>query len=337
MSLGVTCVICCHNSASRLPETLRHLAAQKVGAGLEWDVLIVDNASTDDTAAAAKAAWNGPADVPFQVLHEAKPGLTNARLCAFAHARHEVISFIDDDNWVCDNWVQTVAEIFAQHPEVAISGGTNLATADTPIPAWFEEHKRFYAVTHGDFPEGVLQGTGRMLPGAGLSLRKSAVNDLLNKGFSFTLAGRAGKAMSAGEDQELGLALQLAGWKVWYSPRIQLQHFMPAGRLTWNYLKRMLRGIGESSVLIDPYLFTFEQRTGHPISAYKQGWLWRTFASLKDYFTHLLKALPAMKEGNPHLIYAERARGRVSMLLRMRGDYTKRFQEVASAGWLAKS
>ncbi|MGC3990974.1 MAG: glycosyltransferase [Chthoniobacteraceae bacterium] len=333
MSLGVTCVICCHNSAARLPETLRHLAAQKVPAGLEWDVLIVDNASTDDTA---KATWTGPADVPFQVLYEAKPGLTNARLCAFANARHEIISFIDDDNWVCDNWVQTVAEIFTQHPEVAISGGTNLAAADTPVPAWFEEHKRFYAVTHGDFPEGILQSTGRMLPGAGLSLRKSAVNDLLKKAFPSPWPVARARPCRPGKTR-LGLALQLAGWKVWYSPRIHLQHFMPAGCLTWAYLKRMLRGIGESSVLIDPYLFTFEARLGHPVSAHQQRWWWRALASLKEYFTHLLKALPAMKEGNPHLIYAERARGRVSMLLRMRDDYTKRFNEVASAGWLAKS
>jgi cellulose synthase/poly-beta-1,6-N-acetylglucosamine synthase-like glycosyltransferase len=337
MSLGVTCVICCHNSAARLPETLRHLAAQKVPAGLEWDVIIVDNASTDHTAEAARAAWNGPEDVPFAILHEAKPGLTNARLCAFANAQHEIISFIDDDNWVGESWVQIVAEIFAQNPQVAISGGTNSAVAETPVPAWFEEHKRFYAVTHGAMEEGELQSTNRMLPGAGLSLRKAAVNELLAKGFSFTLAGRAGKAMSAGEDQELGLALQLAGWKVWYSPRLHLQHFMPAGRLTWAYLRRMLRGIGESSVLIDPYLFTFEQRLGRPINAHQRDWIWRALASAKDYAIHFLRSLPDGAEGNANVIYAERARGRVSMLLRLRGEYTKRFDEVARAAWLAKS
>jgi len=336
MSLGVTCVICCHNSASRLPETLRYLAAQKIPAGLQWDVMIVDNASTDNTVEVAKAAWNGPAAVPFEIVYEARPGLTNARLCAFANARHEIISFIDDDNWVCEDWVKIVAEIFEQNPQIAISGGTNIAVVDTPMPFWFEEHKRFYAVTDGEMPEGELHSTLRMLPGAGLSLRKSAVNDLLAKGFSFTLAGRAGKAMSAGEDQELGLALQLAGWKIWYSPRLHLKHFMPAGRLTWSYLRRMLRGIGESSALIDPYLFTFEEQLGRPVLPHQRNWLWRAFASFKDYVLCWLRAFPKFREGDANIIQAERAIGRVSMLSRLRSDYTKRFAEVAEANWIPK-
>jgi GT2 family glycosyltransferase len=44
---GVSVVVCCHNSASRLPTTLHHLAAQEVPRDLGWEVIVVDNASTD--------------------------------------------------------------------------------------------------------------------------------------------------------------------------------------------------------------------------------------------------------------------------------------------------
>ena len=47
---GVSVVICCHNSGKRLPETLRHLAAQVVEEGIPWEVVIVDNASTDGSS-----------------------------------------------------------------------------------------------------------------------------------------------------------------------------------------------------------------------------------------------------------------------------------------------
>lgn len=51
---GVSIVICCYNSASRLPETLQHIAEQEVAANISWEVIVVDNASTDNTQEIAK-------------------------------------------------------------------------------------------------------------------------------------------------------------------------------------------------------------------------------------------------------------------------------------------
>ncbi len=48
--LNVSIVICCYNSAHRLPETIRHLLAQEIPEGLLWEVIVVDNACTDNTA-----------------------------------------------------------------------------------------------------------------------------------------------------------------------------------------------------------------------------------------------------------------------------------------------
>ena len=44
-------ILCCYNSAKRLPLTLKHLAEQNVDSNIAWEVLIVDNASTDHTVA----------------------------------------------------------------------------------------------------------------------------------------------------------------------------------------------------------------------------------------------------------------------------------------------
>ena len=49
-TLGVSIVICCHNSAKLLPRTLEHLRAQEVDSTIPWEVIVVDNASTDNTA-----------------------------------------------------------------------------------------------------------------------------------------------------------------------------------------------------------------------------------------------------------------------------------------------
>ena len=55
--VGVSVVICCHNSTERLSPTLAHLAAQQVPDGVDWEVLLIDNMSTDGTADMARSLW----------------------------------------------------------------------------------------------------------------------------------------------------------------------------------------------------------------------------------------------------------------------------------------
>ncbi|RZK11267.1 MAG: glycosyltransferase family 2 protein, partial [Hymenobacter sp.] len=78
-SAGLTILICTYNGATRLPETLRHAAAQQVPPGVDWEVLVVSNASTDDTLAAAPRLWAALGQpAPLRVLNEPKPGKENA-------------------------------------------------------------------------------------------------------------------------------------------------------------------------------------------------------------------------------------------------------------------
>jgi glycosyltransferase involved in cell wall biosynthesis len=77
---GVSLVVCTHEGATRLPAVLAHLAAQRVVAALPWEVVVVDNASTDGTAAVARAMWPTTAPAPLRVIAEPRPGVGHARL-----------------------------------------------------------------------------------------------------------------------------------------------------------------------------------------------------------------------------------------------------------------
>src|SRR6266516_3860790 len=81
--LGVSVVICCHNSAQRLAKPLAHLAVQQVPQGIPWEVILIDNASTDGTADFATAHWPATASAPLRVISEPRLGLTHARECGF--------------------------------------------------------------------------------------------------------------------------------------------------------------------------------------------------------------------------------------------------------------
>ncbi len=76
---GVSIIICCYNSAHRLPKTLAHLKTQVVSQIIPWEVIVVDNASTDGTDQVAKTQWGELPGVPFRVVNEPRPGLSNAR------------------------------------------------------------------------------------------------------------------------------------------------------------------------------------------------------------------------------------------------------------------
>jgi len=250
---SITIAVCCYNSARRLPDTLRHLAAQVVPDDVSWEVLVIDNASTDGTADVALQTWPSDAPAPLRVVTEPNAGLSNARHRAIMEARYDVIGFIDDDNWVCQDWVQTASKTMSAHPEAGACGGPSEAVFEVSPPDWFARYKACYAVGEQADAEGDVTDTRGWLWGAGLCLRRQALLQLFSAGFSPLLSDRKGSQLTSGGDNELCYALVMAGWRVWYNPRLELRHFIPKERLTSDYLKRWFTGAGACSVLAGIY------------------------------------------------------------------------------------
>lgn len=333
---GVSIVICCHNSAKLLPRTLAHLANQQVASGLNYEVIVVDNASTDGTASIAEQTWPKAHRAPLRILTEPQLGLIYARRRGVDEAKHEIVSFIDDDNWICPDWVQLVAEVMSLHPEVGACGGCNEAVCETSPPEWFERHQASYAVGAQWRERGDITQTRGYLWGAGLSVRKTAWRQLIDSGFHSLLVGRQGKALSAGEDAELCFALRLAGWRLWYEPRLRLQHFIMKPRLEWQYLRRLNRGFGVASVGTDPYEIALNSSQEGIKEKLRRTWLWRTSATLKFLLRRPIKLLLSFKfplENDPEVLVLEKQWGRLIELLQKRRIYNLHVRDVCSARW----
>jgi glycosyltransferase involved in cell wall biosynthesis len=250
-----------------LPATLSHLERQTVPPEIPWEVIVVDNGSTDDTADIAVRLWSNNPPTLLRVVREHRLGLSYARHCGLSEAKYEIVSFIDDDNWVCRDWVQLVSDLMGQFQDVGACGGYNEAVCEITPPYWFEIYKAAYAIgPQGSEPGDISNGRG-FLWGAGLSVRKSAWQQLVTEEFRQLLLDRRGAASTAGGDAELSFALRLAGWKLWYDPRLQLRHFLPAHRLEWSYVRSLYRGFGASSVYLDLYSYALE---GEPRSSLQQ-------------------------------------------------------------------
>lgn len=248
---GVSLVICTYNGSALMPETIRHILLQDVKMGIPWEVLFIDNASTDNTAKVVKEAWTS--SIPMRVIDEPQKGLMHARYKGIREARYEYISFIDDDNWISPFWIQNIYNIFRDHPDVGMCGGRNYGTFEKTPPDWFENIEGSYAIGPQGKQSGDISKTRGHLWGAGLSFRKSAFEKIIQSGFESLLTGRIGKNLTAGEDTEMAFSFRLAGWKLWYSEDLSLQHFITARRFEWDYVKRMYKGFGISHAVFELY------------------------------------------------------------------------------------
>lgn len=285
--IGFSVCIPCFNSVDRIEATLAHLQRQEVPEGLLWEVIVVDNASTDDTEDVARGIWREDKAADLRVVHESKAGLANARLCAFEASQYEFVAFVDDDNWLSETWVAQIFEFMSGHPYVGACGTKAVAHFGAPKPSWFDDYAVLFAVSPPDWKsEDVTEARG-YLWGAGLTVRYSAWSELKAKGFQFLCTGRIGLSLVGGEEVELCMALKDAGWRLYYNAEVSLVHYMPAARLQEAYLLRLIQGINRSNVLL-------EHRRGWYgpegiATGIRSGRLWQTGAAIKAFFIATLK------------------------------------------------
>ncbi len=339
MNSGISVVICCHNSSARIVETLHHLMIQRSSRNIPWEVLLIDNASTDGTHEVALGCWPPDHPVPLRIVREPRVGLGYARERGMREALYDIVSFIDDDNWVCIEWVSKVYDFFTNNQDAAMIGGPSLPEFENDPPDWFHPIRAFYAVGNQHECNGDITDTpGTLLWGAGISLRKTAFDQLLKDGFVFECSGRMGGKLTAGEDSELCFALRDSGWRIYYDSRFELRHFIPQGRLHWSYARRLFYGMGSASPVINAYrIAPLGTKTGvRSVQYLKESWAAQFFKSLKQliqvFYSSPLDCIKG-SEGCMNVLRFDRALGEFLAYLRLFGGYRGLICRLRHAAW----
>lgn len=287
MVKGVSVVVCCYNSEKRLPDTLRHLARQKVNDSLQWEVIVVDNASTDNTAMVAAKLWKEyrGQDV-LSIVHQSQPGLNHAREKGIEVARYEYIIFCDDDNWLEENYVSRAFYLMEKNKKIGVAGGLGTAYFETPAPGWLENGGLLVAG-----PQAPVAGKveANYVFGAGAVFRKSVYQHIRSTGYQNKLSDRKGNDLSSGGDYELCYLFAMAGYDIWYDPSLKFGHYYPASRMSWDYYMRFLDESIQCFNVLDAYnmvvkfddyqnTFLLISRMSKIILYYKRQWI---FSSAK--------------------------------------------------------
>lgn len=287
MLKGISIIICCYNSASRIGDTLAHLSRLAI-TDIECEIILVNNASSDNTSELAAAIWsnfNNP--FKFIIINEPMAGVANARITGINTAKFEFSIFCDDDNWLSEDYIQNVISLFNAHPEAGIISGVGLAEFEEANlkPFWFDDFSDGYAIGAKGNKEYFLDSVF----GAGMAMRTQVIRDVIGTG-KMLLDGRKQSTLSAGEDAEICLRVRLNGYKILYSPKLIYRHYLPSRRLSWAYLKKLHEGFAQIYVVVNLYEKALQAKNLNPLPTFywfNKG-LYYFGIYLKYWFKHYL-------------------------------------------------
>lgn len=254
MKNGISIIICTYNGKDRLSDTLLHIANQQLN--IPCEVIFVDNASNDGTRNFADEWWknNGNPKINYSSFQQPIPGKSYAQDLGYEKAHYEYLLVCDDDNWLCEKYVQTAFNIMESHEEIGALGGWCEAEFEGEKPNWFDQYAKYFAVSKQGSANGDITDKKGCLYGAGMVIRKSHWLQLKELGFEHLLSCRKGNSLSSGGDTEYSYALRLLDYKIWYDERLYFKHFMTKGRMNLNYLSNLRKAMTYSNSILWSYL-----------------------------------------------------------------------------------
>jgi glycosyltransferase involved in cell wall biosynthesis len=242
-ALDFTVAIPTWNGAGRLPDVLEKLLAQTGIEHLRWEVIVIDNNSSDRTPEVVKDYQTKFIQCDLKYFLESQQGLTFARLRAINEAKGKFVAFLDDDNLAAPDWILQSYNFGQEHSLAGAWSGQIHGDFEVKPPDNFSQIQAFLAVReHGQKPYIFDAINLKLPPGAALVIRKQAWLESVPQNLVFK--GRLGNLMVAGEDTEVLLHLYKSGWEIWYNPKMEIYHKIPHWRLEKNYLLKIARGCG---------------------------------------------------------------------------------------------
>lgn len=257
MPSGISVIICCFNSATRMTPTLQHLYNQKNISSCSWEIIVVNNCSTDNTAEIALQIWDSfTSNKPnFKVVNEPTPGLSAARQKGIDESCHDYVLFCDDDNWLEENYLSLALNIMQNNMHIGALGGTGSPVFEKNEPPYFWTNQyNLLAVGNQSEIDGDITDERGVLYGAGMIINKTAYRILKEKfQFQFQLSDRMANNLLSSGDHELCIALKKIGFRIFYSKNLRFKHYIPGYRTTINYYKKLFLGFGASYAMLHVY------------------------------------------------------------------------------------
>ena len=241
----VTVILCTYNRCQSLANALQSVAASEMPSSIAWEVLVVDNNSTDQTREVVEGfARRHPGR--FRYLFEPKPGKSHALNAGIRDAHGDILAFIDDDVTVEKNWLRNLTGVLVGNAWAG-AGGRILPEKTFSPPPWLP-------LDGPDNMGGILALFDLGDESIELSQPPFGTNMAFQKkmfekhgGFRLDLGPRPGSELR-NEDTEFGRRLLAAGERLRYEPSATVYHRVPEERLTTGYFLKFCFDHGRASI-----------------------------------------------------------------------------------------
>ena len=238
-------VIATYNRAGELRRTLQSLHGLRTTSG--WEIVVVDNNSTDETAAVVReAAATSPA--PLRYVHEQLQGRSAALNAGIAAAHGQIIVTTDDDVRVEQDWLEQAGAAL-DTLQCDYVGGRVLPLWGGPRPGWLSDRSgpHWAVIALLDYGSAPFELTTRMPLGVNMAFRREAFE--VAGGWDPRVGRKAGTLLGQ-EVREWCIRARARGVRGYYAPGLVVQHLIPADRLNKRYFRRWFYWRGISRALL---------------------------------------------------------------------------------------
>ena len=238
----IAAIICTHNRDRYLGAAIDSLLVQDCN---NYEILVVDNASTDKTKEVVNKRLPNPL---VKYIYEPELGLSVARNRGAKETDAPILAYLDDDAEASPQWLSSLLKAYQENEKIAIAGGkvTLLLPEGRTLPKWLSVDMSGALGSYDLGSEVVYLDNPNLTPrGLNYSLRRAFLEEI--GGFDRNL-GRVGKNLLSNEELLMTeLALE-KGWQVAYIPNALAAHNVSEERLQrkWFIDRSWWQGISES-------------------------------------------------------------------------------------------
>jgi glycosyltransferase involved in cell wall biosynthesis len=244
--MKITAIVCTYNRCKSLARALDSLAASVLPETIVWEVLVVDNNSSDQTEAVVEDFCRRYAG-RFRYLFEPQQGKSYALNAGIREARADILAFVDDDVTVERIWLQSLTSAL-HDSQWAGSGGRILPAAGFKPPRWLaiDGPCNLLGALCAYCNPGDVSGELKDPPfGANMAFRKEMFD---RYGHFRTDLGPFPNSKIGFEDTEFGRRLMASGERLCYVPSAVVYHEVPENRLRKEFFLAWWFDFGRGSV-----------------------------------------------------------------------------------------